>query len=321
MEKYTFEWFKKQKTLTMEHCDEIYQFYKLRYNANYPVFYHCMPEYNSSIANTQFKYVIFAMDTDKVFVAYKIITIMTTRQVRLFDAPISLYGNIEHEKQLLDKLKSLDFVKIAFKQNTPYLLEANELLEYNDFYIDFSVHKLSKRYLNMFYRCKQFDIQIKSSLSNFEIVALLDLRKTWSTYLSASKSSFKEFENILRHPVGNIRFIVVYYKDKPISVEIILITALNYANMLFEIKTREKICDTEMEQKFLNYGVAKLRNIYIRLLLKDWHMTRLYLAGCRPSEHRLLKHKQKISDGVIKYFLDDCNYKTQEISKNRKKLF
>ena len=33
----------------------------------------------------------------------------------------------------------------------------------------------------------------------------------------------------------------------------------------------------------------------------------VYLAGCRPSEHRLLKHKERISDGKITYYLFNKN--------------
>jgi hypothetical protein len=32
-------------------------------------------------------------------------------------------------------------------------------------------------------------------------------------------------------------------------------------------------------------------------------ITHVYMAGCRPSEHRLLAHKKRISDGKVEYFI------------------
>lgn len=316
---FEFEWFKQQKTLTMEHEKEINKFYALRYSENYPVFYHCSPQYNSAIGSNQFRYAVIDKDTDKIFIAFKIIQIMTTRQIRVFDRPISLIGNVDNEDWLIEQLKQKSFIKFAYKENTKGF-NGNRLVEYDDYYIDFSMHKINMRYVHRFQSIPDLKLLIVNKLDSQQQKQLYDLRVLWSQYENASKLSLKEYNNLLHSNVPNIYHVITYYKNQIVHDKVIFVNDLGYANSVYEFGNRNVECDGIIK-KILYHKLIDIRNYYIKCFLAKRGIKRLYIAGCRPTEKRMIQHKQQISDGVIKYYLDDANYLVQKISTKKKKLF
>jgi hypothetical protein len=51
-------------------------------------------------------------------------------------------------------------------------------------------------------------------------------------------------------------------------------------------------------------NITKIQNFYAWVFLyKNAGIKTMYLAGCRPSERRLLAHKNNICDGKIEYYI------------------
>lgn len=310
--------FKNQNIINLSNEKMIYEFYKIRYNSENPPFYHCNPLYNTLIKCNQFQFIVVELENDNVLIPYKIIQIMNTKQIRILDIPISINRNKENENLIVEHLLSLSFVRIVFK-NT-YKIENityEPLVEYNDYYYNFGLprHKFnstfrSNRGINKLLNNRDFSISVVDSLLYWEIQ---DLRESWIKGMEengskVSKTNTLEFKKIINgskylNSSCKIFNIVIYYKNKPISIQTFLLDkTLNICYYLYiNHLGRQQSKDIELDRTLKNIGDIQKYLAYTEL--QKLGVSYMYVGGCRPTEKRLLKHKEKTYDSKIQYFI------------------
>lgn len=293
-----FRWFaSNMNMLNNDYADKIKQFYE---RIDKP-FYNLSLDYNTMTKESKFRFLLISIGDDKVFAPYKVIQLMKTKQIRFFGFPISESKNESNERKVFEALKKMPFIKFVF---TERISGASRLPEYDDYLYDLDNPKFatsryrSKNYINKL--LSNPDVQIAFTESPYN-AAFQELRKAWKLGMEArgskvSTSSDRCFTNIINSRNKNLRFISVFYKDKLLSLQVFLIHEV-YADLLY-------IHHLWMgEEKGILSNIVEIQKYLSWKFLFEQGIKRIYLAGCRPTEHRLLKHKQRICDGKIEYYL------------------
>lgn len=300
--------FKNQSKLKIENIDEINLFFNSEYNNKFKPFYHLNPLYNTILNNNQFQYIVVDFEDDKIMICYKIIQIMKLKQIRIIGLPISLNKNKEKINIVCEHLLSLDFVRIVTMNEN--IFEGSKLLEYNDYYYNYLDHNFngkfrSKHGINKMLNNKDFKIIAKNNVS---IDFIKELRDAWVIGMKengsdVSNQSTKDFYKIVQYEDEDILNIILTYKSNPISIQTFLINkTLKYADCLYiNHLGREVLNDIDLTLILKN--ICDIQNYIAYKELQKYDISNVYIAGCRPTEKRLLKHKERISDGKIEYYI------------------
>lgn len=286
----------------------------------YDVYMHdrCKPFYNLSLAyNTmtgdkKFRFLLITMDDeDRVFVPYKVIQILKTKQIRFFGLPISKNCIKENEEMVFKSLNNLSFSRFVLTSEA-IKEEKERLIEYDDYFYTLddksSIYKTSK------YRSKNYinkllsdpDVRITFG-STPNTLSFSSLRQAWKDGMlehgsSVSTVSDKHFTHITASHNVYLRFLCIYHCDSLVSLQVFLCNEkYNYADCLYIHHLWKSANDTQ--RKILSSIVEIQKYLSWEYLYSRMGITRVYLAGCRPSEHRLLTHKERISDGKIEYYI------------------
>lgn len=297
--------FKNQKKLKLENIDEINLFYNKYYNATFPVFYHCVPLYNTSINNNQFQYMTIEFDDyDIVLISYKIIQIMNNKQIRIFDVPISLNNNDNNINIVVDKLNLLSFVRFVFKESVSLFDKKSEILPYRDYYYDlqefnikFQNNKwLRQKRINTLVNHEDFKIIINNKAN---IDDACELKKMWqSKMVDITDKNMSKFKKMLSFLHDDIVHVQIYYKDKLISLETIYL----YNDMAFDVSFihigRHK--EDYIENETLHAVLNKIEDCSLYLIgtyLLNHNINHLFIAEANPKNLPLLHHKEKRTNG------------------------
>ncbi len=276
-------------------------------------FYHLSPTYNTVTGDKQFRFILVRIEGDKVLVPYKVIQILKTKQIRFFNKPVSCDGNTEHENAVFHKLNSLPFVKFVLTESER-VDGCEPLFEYDDYY--FTLDDKTDKYASGKYRSKNYINQIFSNKDvRFEYVKTTDirqlrlLREQWKSGMaergsSVSKHDDKMFDDIMSADRDNRRYILIYYQSILISMQIFLIDEEHgWCDCLYIHHIWDDNGDPVLHRITQNITEIQKYMCHLFLYLREGGIRAVYLAGCRPSEHRLLKHKERISDGKVAYYL------------------
>lgn len=96
---------------------------------------------------------------------------------------------------------------------------------------------------------------------------------------------------------------MIYYKSRPISCQsFILEKEYGYCDCLFIHHIWDDDGDKILHRITQNITEIQKYMCHFFLYLREG-IQKVYIAGCQPDEKRLLKHKQRISDGKIAYYL------------------
>ena len=309
-------WKDEGKILNEKNKKELYKFYKIKYNELNPYFYHLDPTYNSIINSNKFFYIIIEINNDIILVCYKVIQILKTKQIRIIEQPISFNNNQNNEQIILDICKKNDFIKIVTKNISNKICE-----EYTNFYHNynekrFNGHFFSKHGINKFNKNQNFNIKIfNTELDEQEKLKIIDLRKKWkigmeennSVISSANDKDFFKFLKMNSNDNYKIIKIIFYYKDNPIGF-----IGLTYDNILnicichYIIHLgRMKFDNIDNDLYIVLKNINDIQTYFmLSLLNKLYNINRIYILGCRPKEKRLLKHKEKVTNGKIIYYFN-----------------
>lgn len=293
-----FHWFASNRNmLNNDYADKLKQFYE---RIDKP-FYNLSLDYNTMTKERKFRFLLISIGEDNVFAPYKVIQLMKTKQIRFFGFPISESKNESNAHKVFEALKKLPFVKFVF---TERISGASRLTEYDDYFYDLDNPKFatsryrSKNYINKLFASQ--DVQIAFTESPYS-AAFQELRKEWKLGMEArgskvSTSSDRCFTNIINSRNKNLRFISVFYKCKLLSLQVFLLND-SYADLLYIHHLWAG------EEKGILRNIVEIQKYLSWKFLFEQGVKRIYLAGCRPTEHRLLKHKQRTCDGKIEYYL------------------
>lgn len=313
--KLNFSFFKTCPKIVIENTKVISEFYTKAYSVQ-PQFYHAVPMYNSIANDSTYRFCIIQIGDDRIFVPFKVIQIVKTMQIRLIGNPISKDDNYNNEQQVLSEFLKLPFVKIAVVKNSA-IEEFNykRLPEYDDYYIDVYAKTFNSKYkskygINKILNSDDFTIDIFSGIKAID--KLEQLRKSWEVDMNnsghpVSKKSHDVFMKFLLSDSTAVIKIVLYYLDTPISLQIVLIDLVTSNQYLLYINHLGRSCNYDEVSKTVIKSLTEVQ-IWLLRYAKDlgfFQSNLFFIAGCRPSEHRLLKHKQQISDGVIEYLLSE----------------
>ena len=300
--------FKNQSKLKLENIEQINLFFNSEYNNKFKPFYHLNPLYNTILNNNQFQYIVINFDNDKVMICYKIIQIMTTKQIRILGVPISINKIKKNIKIVTDHLNELEFVRIVTMNEN--IFDGELLSEYNDYYYDYSLRSFngkfrSKHGINKMLNNKDFKIIVENKTS---IDFISKLRESWISGMIkngsiVSDKSTKDFYKIIQYDNNNILNIIITYKSNPISIQTFIISKeLKYADCLYINHLGRNESQDENLMLVLK-NICDIQNYFAHKELLRYSISDVYIAGCRPTEKRLLKHKEKISDGKIEYYI------------------
>ena len=309
-----FIFFKRQPHLSLEHKSVIYDYYNDYYNAKRLPFYHCLPTLNDIVGDNKFRFCIVTIGDDNVFFTYKIIQILTTRQIRVFDTPISKQHDQSHISTVLEILKNKEFVRFCFSEQTqPQILNkenSKRLVEYDNYYYSKDVianvttRKLNKWGIGELMHNNDFAINIAHSISLHDAKII---RKDFNEYLTSnkrksSKNDDKEFFRLATSGHENIRIISIKYKCEIIFIRVLIILPIiGVAYSLYNMQRRRYDESDHVLKKFLSHNMTdKIKWITFHVLEG---IEKIYMLGCPPSEHRLIKHKEKLCEGKIKYYI------------------
>lgn len=315
LSKLDFSFFKTCPKIVIENTKVVSEFYIKAYSVQ-PQFYHAVPIYNSIANDSTYRFCIIYTGDDRIFVSFKIIQIVKTKQIRLIGNPISKNDNYDNEKLVLSEFLKLPFVKIAVAKNNA-ITEFNykSLPEYDDYYLDvynktFNSNYKSKYGINRILNYDDFTIDVFSGIK--DINKLEQLCTDWESDMNnsghqVSKKTHESFMKFLTSDSESVIKIALYYLDVPISLQIALIDPITSIQYLLYMRHLGRSCNYDEVSKPVIKSLTEVQ-IWLLRYAKDlgfFQSNLFFMAGCRPSEHRLLKHKQQISDGVIKYLLSE----------------
>jgi len=308
-----FEFFKGGTLLDADHSFVINGYYGRVYNdASRVPFYHCMPSYNTITNDKKFRFLLVSTGDDTVFFAYKIIQILKTKQIRVFDKPISSLGKAVSEQAVMDVLSSLTFVRFAFSTNIVFdadLKDTERLVEYDNYYYTrrsffdglptWKLNKYGIRLVN--------DGDFLVTTKRIPMRDALKIRADFNRYLSdnghkIAKNDDAVYRLIISSACKRIRTLAIYYKGEIVYLRVMMVyEELGVAYALYDMQTRyydktdkvlDKVLSHNMVEKIKYFTFTSFPRIDV-----------VYILGCRPTEHRLLAHKEMICDGKIEYYI------------------
>lgn len=277
-------------------------------------FYNLSLSYNSIMNDKRFRFLLIDVNDSRVFIPYKVIQILKTKQIRFFGFPISNNSNKESETLVYDELRKLEFCRFVLSNDSHIVRGYKRLVEYDDYYYALKDKRVlyqsskyrSKNYINKIMRNN--DVCITFGVNPNETV-FLELRDKWKIGM-ASNGSFvsstndKHFASMLTSRHIDLRFLCIYYKGELLSLQVFLCNSkFQYADCLYIHHLWKAQGDNDVKKRILGNIVEIQKFLSFEYLYKKSGIDRIYLAGCRPSEHRLLAHKERISDDKIEYFI------------------
>lgn len=275
-------------------------------------FYNLSLAYNTITEDAKFRFLLVTIRGTQVFAPYKVIQILKTRQIRFFGWPTSDNKDDVGESLVYQKLKELPFTRFVFT-STRTTAGVKRLVEYDDYFFSlndkdgvYSTSKYrSKNYVNRLLNCG--DVEVKFSILP-KAMDFINLRNEWKAGMirrgsTVSPKSDVAFYKTVSSGHCDLRYLAIYYKGKAVSLQVFLLSqGFSFADCLYIHHLWESDGD-ETFKKILGNITEIQKYLAWEYLYKHGGIERVYLAGCRPSEHRLLAHKERISDGKIEYFI------------------
>lgn len=310
-----FDFFKQGELLSLENESCINKYYKLYYDSQNKIpFYHCLPTLNHATHDRKFRFLIVEIGNDTVFFAYKIIQIMTTKQIRVFDEPISLNRDANNVDIVIHVLKNKSFVRFVFADFVDNKMldknNAQRLVEYDNYYytrqkvLSMSRAKLKKRGIIDLIENDMFSIRVSCTISKDDAILI---RNDFNKYLretnkKISKADDNEFFNVATCANNKLKCVSVYYKNKIVYCSVFLVLLeLKVVYKLYDMQSRYYDDRDSVLKKTLSLNMTEKMKYIAFKVFKDIDV--IYILGCMPNEHRLIKHKEMKCEGKIKYYI------------------
>ena len=309
-----FEQFKSSNILNDDYGNVISEFYGKLYDGQFNIpFYHCLPVFNSIVGEKKFKFAVVNIGDDEIFFAYKVIQILATKQVRVFDLPISRLSNNENVEKIIRILRKKDFVKFAFLDvhSKPFdISKCQRLVEYDNYYYHNTLaanirnDKKRKYGINEFNASGDFAVSLTNTIPLSE---LRDIRADFNAYLVSrgskiNKNDDKEFFAICTSNEPRVCIMAMRYKNMIIHLTVMyVVEELGVAYTIYDISRHTYDKGDAVLKRAISHNMTEKTRYFTSLLLPNINV--IYVLGCRPSEKRLLEHKAQTCDGKIEYYI------------------
>lgn len=312
---YNFDSFKNGNVLNSSFSSVVDCFFdKVYTDSNVIPFYHCLPLLNDLTNEKKYRFLVISIGNDEVFFVYKIIQIVKTKQIRVFDAPISKMDNIDNVKKTIEILYQKKFVRFCFSTSFAKLYDshigiAKRLVEYDNYfyYNKKECQTSSKRY--------KVGANLAESGSGFKVVIdkkptrkdLMTIRNDFNNYLVSRGSVLnsnddEEYIKICTYQGEEIRILSFYFDNVLIHISVLyVIEKWHVAYTIYDISLHNYDKTNPTLKRVISHNMTEKVKYYMSLFFPN--IDKIYVLGCRPTEHRLLAHKEKICDGKLEYYI------------------
>lgn len=313
LENSDFDFFKSGELL-QDYNKEINAYYEKFYTDKFKIpLYHCLPTLNRIVNDGKFRFLLVDVKGDTVLVVYKIIQILKTKQIRVFDTPISKSNNDTSVNTIIEVLKTKPFVRFVFSEFVDVFNkdEAKRLIEYDNYYYtrekvyeNTPKAKLKKRGILDLVENKNFKICVSNSVNKNDATKI---RKDFNQYLDETRkkksiSDDKEFLKLATSNDKRIKCISIYYKGDIVYCSVFYVLKdLRVAYKLYDMQSRHYDHEDEVLNKTMQKNMTEKMKYIAFKYLQDVDV--VYILGCMPNEHRLIKHKEMKCEGKIKYYI------------------
>lgn len=307
-------WKEHGNLLNLENEQTINSFYELEYNATNPPYYHCLPIYNSSTSNSQYKFLLVNKDNDQLFIAFKVISFINVKLIKVVDTPISKARNIQNVKEIIGILEQKSFIKFVYKEKyAEFFSKVGTLSKQNcDYFYNYEqqMPKYTNKYFtkNHFHRFESQDFNTTFEFST-DLNELFKLRKQWEqtkteqgVEVAPKLKRFKSIMKVLDTYQGAL-FLSIYYKG-----ELILnYCFVHYSDCCFINLYRTSISRTSnnTDESWIKNTFSRLDKYAVYRALKffkeKYNINYFYFGGFCPSHKSLAVHKEIHSNGKIIY--------------------
>lgn len=257
-----------------------------------PFNYNMLPDYCKLVNEYRMRFVTIEFDDDIIGFCFKVIQIIKTKQIKLFEVPFSLNHNnnnvkiiLQHLNDTLDKqfiLLSNIYIDEIDKENCNYY--------YNYHYYQNRVtpkyrrqHRF-KRYEN------NFELKIINSLDNNSIKDFVEIQTNWYK-LKKNPSSPQSFLKAIKIKGNNYIYYLGYLNHIPCICGIGIKTKFGIYIVFEYSLDRTNILYDSIVIYTSRILTEKLYNIYGDI--------NFYKLGARKTEKGLLDFKERTSEGKI----------------------
>lgn len=310
----SLEWYKRRGIVTGIASEEIFKpYYGREYSFDCPPLY-LMDAVNAEIeGKSSMRHMLVSVDGSTVLIVFRIVQLMRTKRIHLFDIPLSDSANASNA--VLDAMKGSGIVTFIFKKKyVPLFGKCERKESYNDYYFD-----LEKDNREMFENPEwQKDTGIRKFIrgeNGYRIVNVQGMRKYDSAVVECRRrwwnakgertrdNEMKFLMNSLQISPEKVWNIALMHDDTALAVKTLIVHD-QYAVMplLFHVsrsyvELRENGIDNIVLRhldKCMRYASGKL--------LMERGIKREYILGFAPANKSLKRHKELHSDGVIEYY-------------------
>lgn len=282
-------------------------------------FYHLYPSYNTAIKNNEYRFLVIDISGRKWIYRYKIVHIVTTKQIRFFGLPMTdgSYVTSDVERIIL-ALSTIDFVRFVFNGNQRERFEnilggtrsPQRLLNHDEFFyridhdnVCFTSNRWKKKhYVNLLNRTSAFSYDVSRDIN---IAETNNLRETWKIGMenkgdAVRQSTERSFQCFIRHlDKGQFRVISLRYNGRLIAQE------------MFLVDKKRRVCQSLFCIHVFDYGDdIILKHIVNRMVSIQKYLSWLYLS-CDANvvyvgtgaNKKLYEHKKRTCDGNVEYYI------------------
>lgn len=282
-------------------------------------FYHLYPSFNTATGNKEYRFLLIEIDNRKWLYRYKIVRIVTTKQIRFFGLPTTDGAYVVSDvERIIDALSCFSFVRFVFSGNQRARFEnmlggkrvCQRLWNHDEFFyhidrdnVDFTSNRWRKKhYVNLLNRESAF---VSEVTDNVFIPETNVLRDTWKIGMAAKgdavrQSTERSFQNFIRNADKDVlRVISLRYNGRLIAQEIFLLD-----------KPR-KVCQSLYCIHVFDYGDDPLlKHIVNRMVAIQKYLSWVYLRNEANTVYvgtgankALYGHKERTCDGKVEYYI------------------
>lgn len=310
----SLDWYKEKGiVLGLDSEDILKPYYDREYSFDCPPLY-LMDCVNAEIeGKTSMRYMVISTNGHLVAIVFKIIQLMKTKRIHLFDIPLS--EDNESMMEVLEVLKKSSIITFIFKEKyLPLFGKCERKESYNDYYFD-----LEKDNERLFMNNEwQKDIGIRKFIRNengYHIVnlqgmhqyddAMLECRRRWwnAKGEKTRDNERKSLVNSLKISSSKVWNVALMHKDTVLAVKTLIIHD-GYAVMplLFHVsRDYVELRSNGIDNIVLRHLDKCMRYASGKMLLENG-IKREYMLGFAPGNKSLKKHKETISSGCIRYY-------------------
>ena len=261
-----------------------------------PFNYNMLPDYCKLVNEYRMRYVEIEFNNDLVGFCFKVVQIIKTKQIKLFEIPFSLNRNNDNVKIVLShliKVLNKQFVLISNIYSNGELDKEDCNYYYNYHYYQNRVTPKYRRQHRFKRYEDNFELKILKSLDNDSIKDFIEIQNTWHK-LKKNPASPQSFLKALKVKGSNYIYYLGYFKTTPCICGIGIKTKFGiYIVFEYSLDRTSILYDTI---------VIYTSKILTELLYQKYGDINFYKLGARKTEKGLLEFKERTSEDKIKSY-------------------